>query len=130
MVAIWPVARVAMKFAPVAIEVARQLDKQLRPHVLAYRFAVSVDGVIGRWTTEKTTHWIVFPSADGAPLRSFPPLDDVELAVANRELDRSGLRHHSEMPEVKVGHAGEKVRHASVQAVKAPGRMVGKLRRH
>ena len=122
MVAIWPAARVAIKFAPVAIEVARQLDKQLRPHVLAYRFAVSVDGVIGRWPTEEATHWIVFPSPHGAPLRSFPPLDDVEIATAGAEIDRSALRHHSEMPEAKVKHAGE-------QALKAPGRVVGRLRR-
>jgi hypothetical protein len=123
MVAVGPAVRLAIKFAPVAIEVTRQLDKQLRPHVLAYRLAVSVDGVVGRWTTEKTTHWIVFPSPDGAPLRSFPPLDDAELAAADRELDRSALRHHREMPEAKVRNAGQRV-------LKAPGHVVGRLRRN
>ncbi|MEX0952671.1 MAG: hypothetical protein WDZ26_02440 [Nitriliruptoraceae bacterium] len=123
MVAIVPAVRLAMKFAPVAIGAARRLDRQLRPHVLAYRLAVTVDGVVGRWTTEKKTHWIVFPSPDGAPLRSFPRLDAAELAAANRELDRSALRHHSEMPEAKVRHAGE-------QALKAPGHVVDRLRRH
>lgn len=122
MVAVGPAVRLALKFAPVAIEVTRQLDKQLRPHVLAYRFAVSVDGVVGRWPTEKTTHWIVFGSPDGAPLRSFPPLDETELAAADRQLDRSSLRHHREMPEAKVRHAG-------AQVLKAPGQVVGKLRR-
>lgn len=120
MVAIGPAARIAFKYGPIALEAARRLDKQLRPHVLAYSLASSVDGYVGRWTTDKAAHWIVFPSVDGEPLRSFPPLSVTELALADRELDRTALRHHRDLPEAKVRQTADRV-------VKAPGQVAGRL---
>ena len=102
MVAWIPAARTAMKVAPFALEVARQLDRQLRPHVLAYRFARDVDGYVGRWTSGDGGHWVVFGRPEADLLRAFPPLPRGERELLERELDRSTLRHHSELPEAKV----------------------------
>lgn len=122
MVAIGPAVRAAVKYGPVALEAARRLDKQLRPHVLAYSLASSVDGLVGRWTTERGTHWIVFAAADGPPLRAFPPLAEAELTLAGRELDRTALRHHGDMPEARVRQTTDRV-------VNVPSQISGKLRR-
>ena len=116
------VARRAIKFAPIAIEVARQLDRQMRPHVLAYRLARDVDGYVGRWTGEKGTHWVVFARPEAGPLRVFPPASDTESADIQQEMDRSALRHHSELPEARLKDTTDRV-------VKAPGQVVGLLRR-
>jgi hypothetical protein len=115
---IWaPAAALARKVAvPMAIEVARQVDRQLRPHVLAYRFARDIDGHVARWTGEKGPHFLVFSDIGGAPIRSFPPLAPAEAELADRELDRSLLRHHAELPEARLARAGE-----SIAAV--PGRL-------
>lgn len=102
MVAWVPVARTAVRVAPVALEVARQLDRQLRPHVLAYRFARSVDGWVARWSSSEGGHWVVFTRPEGGLLRAFPPLPPGEAEVAERELDRSILRHHDRLPEARV----------------------------
>lgn len=122
MVAIGPAARLAFKYGPIALEAARRLDKQLRPHVLAYSLASSVDGYLGRWTTDQVTHWIVFPSTEADPLRAFPPLSEAELALAGRELDRGGLRHHGDLPEARVRNTTDRV-------VRAPGQVANRLRR-
>lgn len=95
--------RYAIKFSPVAIEVARQLDRQLRPRVLAYRRAREVDGYVGRWTDASATHWLVFPRRNAEPVAAFPPLKLPELDLAHREIDRAMLRHHAELPEAKAG---------------------------
>ncbi len=104
MVAFGPAVRVAVKVAPVVIEVTRQLDRQLRPHVLAYRRAREVDGLVGSWTDQKATHWLVFVDRGGPPVVAFPPLTAAELALADRAIDRSGLRHHDELPEARLVH--------------------------
>jgi hypothetical protein len=122
MVAWVPAGRFALKVAPLALEVGRQLDKQLRPHVLAYRFARDVDGFVARWSAGKEAHWVVFPRLDGAPLKAFPPLPAGELELADRELDRSTLRHHSELPEARIKQRASAVKDVPVKAV-------GKLRR-
>jgi hypothetical protein len=105
MVAFGPAVRVAVKVAPIAIEVARQVDRQLRPHVLAYRLARDVDGYVGRWTAQDAAHWLVFPDRSGPPLRAFPPLPPAELEAAHGQLDRVGLRHHSQLPEARARDA-------------------------
>lgn len=98
-----PAVRLAVRYAPVAIEVARQLDKQLRPHVLAYRHAREIDGYIARWTTDDGTHWVVFPDRQAAPVAAFPPIADAELAELAALLDRAVLQHHLELPEARIG---------------------------
>lgn len=108
MVAWIPAARTAMKVAPFAFEAARQLDRQLRPHVLAYRLARDVDGFVGRWTSSDGGHWVVFPRRDAEPLRSFPPLVKAETEIAASEIDRTSLRHHSELPEARVATAASR----------------------
>jgi hypothetical protein len=107
-----PLLRYAIKFSPVAIEVARQLDRQLRPHVLAYRRAREVDGYVGRWTAVSGTHWLVFPDRFGWPVVAFPPLSAGELEDAARAIDRAGLQHHQELPEARVGDRVRAVTHA------------------
>ena len=98
----FPAARTAMKVAPFAFEMARQLDRQLRPHLLAYRLARDVDGLVGRWTSDEGGHWVVFARRDAEPLRAFPPLPTGELQILERELDRTTLRHHTALPEARV----------------------------
>jgi hypothetical protein len=110
MVAWIPAARTAMKVAPFALEIARQLDRQLRPHVLAYQFARSVDGWVGKWTSSEGGHWLVFNHPAGELLRAFPPLGTAETDVVERELDRGTLAHHSELPEAKVRDAALAIR--------------------
>ncbi len=102
MVAWGSVARTAIKVAPVAMTVARQLDRQLRPHVLAYRLARDVDGYVGRWTSDEGNHYVVFARRDAMVLRVFPPVPGPEIDVIEDELDRASLRHHREMAEAKV----------------------------
>jgi hypothetical protein len=102
--------RTAVKVAPVAFEVARQLDRQLRPHVLAYRAAREVDGYVGRWTDGDGTHWVVFTEPAAEPLRAFPPLSDEEAELASREFDRSTLMHHSQLPEAKAVGTAVRIR--------------------
>jgi|AntRauTorckE6833_2_1112554.scaffolds.fasta_scaffold215454_1 hypothetical protein len=107
---VWsPVIRTAVKVAPVALEVARQLDRQLRPHVLAYQAARDVDGYIARWTAGDGAHWVVFPDRVEPPLRAFPPLTAEERTLVHEQLDRATLRHHSELPEARVRATGSRL---------------------
>ncbi len=106
----WPIiARRALKYTPIALEAARQLDRQLRPHVLAYGSARDVDGFVARWTATDGVHWVVFPDETAAPLRAFPPLSETELVVVDEQLDRGTLRHHAELPEARVKERGSKL---------------------
>jgi len=106
----WPIiARRALKYTPIALEAARQLDRQLRPHVLAYGSARDVDGFVARWTAADGVHWVVFPDAASAPLRAFPPLSEKELTVVAEQLDRGTLKHHAELPEARVRQTGSKL---------------------
>jgi hypothetical protein len=122
MVAIGPAVRVAIKVAPVALEVARQLDQKLRPHVRAYQLARSVGGVVGSWTVDDGTHWVVFKHSGGHPLQAFPPLPAAELEMAAREIDRSTLKPHTELPEHRVKQGLERT-------VEVPANLVSKVRR-
>ena len=110
----WLLARRALKYTPIALEAARQLDRQLRPHVLAYGSARDIDGFVARWTATDGVHWVVFPDETAAPLRAFPPLSVTELVVVDEQLDRGTLRHHAELPEARVKQTGAKL--ASVPA--------------
>ncbi len=110
----WLLARRALKYTPIALEAARQLDRQLRPHVLAYGSARDVDGFVARWTAGDGVHWVVFPDEAAAPLRAFPPLSATELVVVDEQLDRGTLRHHAELPEARIKQTGSKL--ASVPA--------------
>ncbi|MCC5947114.1 MAG: hypothetical protein JJT89_01550 [Nitriliruptoraceae bacterium] len=112
---VWPiVAMAARKVAiPVSIEVARQLDRQLRPHVLAYRLARDVDGYVGRWTSDDGPHYVVFPARDGHPLKAFPPLPDGEVAILDAQLDRTALTHHADLAEAKIKRSGTAVADAA-----------------
>ena len=101
--------RVAMKAAPVALEVARQVDQRVRPHVRAYQLARSVDGYVGSWTDGEGVHWVVFPDRDAKPLRAFPPLSDRELDTAHKRIDRATLRSHRDLPEDAVRRRAEGV---------------------
>lgn len=112
-----PALRYAIRYGPVALELARQLDRQLRPHIMAYRLAQSVDGHVGSWTARQT-HWLVFTSRDASPLRAFPPLPDTELATVGRELDRDTLRHHSELLEARLKDRTGRVAQVPVGAVR------------
>jgi hypothetical protein len=109
MVAIGPAVRVAIKVAPVALEVARQLDQKVRPHVRAYQLARSSGGVVGSWTVDDGTHWVVFNHVGGHPLQAFPPLSEAQLEMAAREIDRSTLKPHTELPEHRVKQGVERV---------------------
>ena len=111
----WLLARRALKYTPIALEVARQLDRQLRPHVLAYGSARDVDGYVARWTAADGVHWVVFPDAASAPLRAFPPLSEKELTVVAEQLDRGTLKHHAELPEARVKQTGSRVVTAPVR---------------
>jgi len=111
----WLLARRALKYTPIALEVARQLDRQLRPHVLAYGSARDVDGYVARWTAADGVHWVVFPNETEAPLGAFPPLSEKELAVVHEQLDRGTLRHHAELPEARVKQTGSKLVTAPVR---------------
>jgi hypothetical protein len=122
MVAVGPFVRYAIKLSPVALEVARQVDRQLRPRVLAYRRAREVDGFVGRWTAASATHWLVFPRRDAEPVVAFPPLREEELDLAHGEIARDTLRHHAELPEAR---AGERAR----SLAQAPRRAAGRVTR-
>lgn len=113
----WPVlARRALKYTPIAVEAARQLDRQLRPHVLAYGSARDVGGYVARWTAGDGVHWVVFPDTDAPPLRAFPPLSASELQVVDEQLDRTTLRHHADLPEARVRQTGSRL-------AQAPGKL-------
>lgn len=118
----WLTWRAAVKATPVALEVARQLDRRVRPHVLAYQLARSVDGVVGSWTDDDGLHWVVFEHRDGDAVRAFPPLSDRELRVAERRIDRGSLRSHRDLPE-------EAVRGRAQQVAEAPARLMAARRR-
>ncbi len=122
MVAWGSVARTAIKVAPVAMTVARQLDRQLRPHVLAYRLARDVDGYVGRWTSEDGNHYVVFARRDATVLRVFPPVPGPEIDVIEDELDRASLRHHSELAEARV-------RDTTSRVVGGPSNLANRRRR-
>lgn len=122
MVAWFPFARRAFRAAPVAMEVARRVDREVRPHLLAYRLAEDVDGYVARWTGAKGRHWLVFARPDGPPVRAFPPLLMDEEKLVERELDRTKLRHHSELPEARLKQQGTSV--ASL-----PGRLAARIGR-
>jgi hypothetical protein len=121
-----PMLRYAIKFSPVAIEVARQLDRQLRPHVLAYRRAREVDGYVGRWTEESATHWLVFPRRNAEPVSAFPPMRIQELDLAHREIDRASLKHHSELPEARAGDRVRAIASAPKRAASAASNLVSR----
>lgn len=108
--------------APIAFEVLRQVDRQARPHVLAYRAAREVDGYLGRWTAEDGTHWVVLPDRQARPIRAFPPLPADGLEQVHQHLDRSALRHHLEVPEARAAAVGRELRDQ-------PRRLRGRLRR-
>lgn len=112
---VWPVvAALGRKVAvPVAIEVARQVDRQVRPHILAYRFARDVDGYVGRWTSDDGTHYVVFPRRDGRVLKAFPPLPDGEVPQVEAELDRAALTHHDDLAEAKLKRSSAAVADAA-----------------
>jgi hypothetical protein len=122
MPAFGPAVRVAIKVAPIALEVARQVDQKVRPHVRAYRFARSVGGVVGSWTVEDGTHWVVFKHRGGHPLQAFPPMSEANLEMAAREIDRSTLKPHTELPEHAVQQRLER-------AGDATSSLVAKVRR-
>lgn len=101
--------RMAMRAAPVAVEVARQVDRRLRPHIRAYQAARAVDGYVAQWTDGDGVHWVVFPEATGRPLRAFPPLSDRELDTVHERIDRDTLRSHRDLPEEVVRSRAERV---------------------
>jgi hypothetical protein len=115
------VARRALKYTPIVLEGARQLDRQLRPHLLAYGAARDVDGFVARWTASDGVHWVVFPDRQAPPLRAFPPLPKVELEVIDEQLDRGTLKHHQELPEARVKQTGSKL-------VSVPSKLVQRRR--
>jgi hypothetical protein len=118
----WPlVARSALRYSPIVLEAARQLDRQLRPHVLAYGSARDVGGYVGRWTADDGVHWIVFPERDAPPLKAFPPLTSTELQVVAEQLDRSTLKHHTELPEARVKQTGSRIAQTPAKLLKRDG---------
>jgi hypothetical protein len=122
MVAWLPLTRRAVKLAPIALEVARQLDKQLRPHVLAYRKAKEMDGFVARFTDEDGhTHWLVFPVQGAAPVAAFPPLTDAQVEQARTTLDVGQLTHHSELPEAKAMWVAQSVTRRSGRTKRREG---------
>jgi hypothetical protein len=122
MVAVGPMVRTAIKFAPLVLEAARQLDQKVRPHLRAYQLARSVDGVVGSWTIDDGTHWVVFDHDRGRPLQAFPSLTAAELERAGREVDRRTLKPHTDLPE----HA---LRERLETAGDATANLVAKVRR-
>jgi len=118
----WPLlAGRALKYTPIALEAARQLDRQLRPHLLAYGSARDVDGFVARWTATDGVHWVVFPDRQALPLRAFPPLTAAELQVIDEQLDRGTLKHHQDLPEARVKQTGSKL-------VSVPSKLVQRRR--
>jgi hypothetical protein len=77
--------------------------------VRAYHLARSSGGVVGSWTVEDGTHWVVFSHSGGHPLQAFPPLSAAQLEMAAREIDRSTLKPHTELPEHRVRQGVERV---------------------
>lgn len=123
MPAFWPAVRGAAKFAPVALKAGRRLDRQLRPHVLAYRLAYDVDGYVARWTSHGATHWAVFADPTARePVQVFPPLARGEMESLTAQLDHSRLRHHSELPEARAWQVAGRI-------AATPGRATRRLRR-
>lgn len=116
MVAVGPLVRYAIRFSPVVLEVARQVDRQLRPRVLAYRRAREVDGFVGRWTAASATHWLVFPRRDAEPVVAFPSLTEEELDLAHRQIARETLRHHTQLPEARAGERARSLAQAPRRA--------------
>lgn len=117
MIAWGPAMRAAVKVAPIAIEVARQVDRQVRPHVLAYRLARSVDGYVAPWKAGSGTHWLVFSDRGAQPLKVFPPLPEDEVAAATANLVPDELRHHTDMPEARARDAAAGVKDVPARAV-------------
>lgn len=118
----WPLlARRALRYSPIVLQGARQLDRQLRPHVLAYGSARDIDGFVARWTTADGVHWVVFPDRQARPLRAFPPLTSAELEVVDEQLDRGTLKHHQDLPEARVKQTGSKL-------AQTPGKLVQRRR--
>lgn len=118
----WPiVAKTALKYSPIVLEAARQLDRQLRPHVLAYGSARDVGGYLGRWTADDGVHWIVFPERDAPPLKAFPPLTPAELELVDQQLDRSTLKHHADLPEARVKQTGSRIAQTPAKLLKRDG---------
>ena len=114
----WPtLAGRALKYTPIVLEGARQLDRQLRPHLLAYGAARDVDGFVARWTATDGVHWVVFPDREARPLRAFPPLPKAELEVIDEQLDRSTLKHHADLPEARVKATGSRLALTPVKIV-------------
>ncbi|MFO7961992.1 MAG: hypothetical protein R6U94_13720 [Nitriliruptoraceae bacterium] len=118
----WPLlARRALRYSPIVLQGARQLDRQLRPHVLAYGSARDIDGFVARWTTADGVHWVVFPDRQARPLRAFPSLTSAELEVVDEQLDRGTLKHHQDLPEARVKQTGSKL-------AQTPGKFVQRRR--
>ena len=114
----WPtLAGRALRYTPIVLEGARQLDRQLRPHLLAYGAARDVDGFVARWTATDGVHWVVFPDREARPLRAFPPLPKGELEVVDEQLDRSTLKHHADLPEARVKATGSRLALTPVKLV-------------
>jgi hypothetical protein len=111
-------AKTALKYSPLVLEAARQLDRQLRPHMLAYGSARDVGGFVGRWTADDGVHWIVFPEPGASPLKAFPPLTVAELHLVDEQLDRATLKHHAELPEARVKQTGSRIAHAPAKLIK------------
>ena len=105
----FPTWRMAVKAAPVAVEVVRQVDRRVRPHVRAYQLARSVDGYVASWTDGDGVHWVVFPDQGGKPLRAFPPLSDRELETVHKRIDRATLRSHRDLPEEGLRSRAQRV---------------------
>ena len=129
MAAWFPLARRAVRVAPVAMRVARQVEREVRPHLLAYRAAQDVDGYVGRWTGAKGRHWLVFSRPDGPLTRAFPPLPGNEDRVVEQELDRAQLRHHSDLPEARFRQQAENVTALTGRVAARLGRGHGQDRR-
>ncbi|MFA9431768.1 hypothetical protein [Egicoccus sp. AB-alg2] len=121
-----PLLKRGWAMAPVVIEVARQVEKQVGPHVRAWQLANSVDGWVGRWTDHAGAHWVVFKSPDAPPLQAFPPLSDAELRRAGQDLDRAQLRHHRELPEAIAIERLQQLRRFPGDAVRRSARDVGR----
>lgn len=114
----WPMlAGRALRYSPIALEAARQLDRQLRPHLLAYGSARDVDGFVARWTAADGVHWVVFPDREARPLRAFPPLTAAELQVVDEQLDRGTLKRHQDLPEARVKQTGSRLVQTPVKLV-------------
>ena len=122
MVAWGRLARTAIKVAPIATSVARRVDRQLRPHVLAYQLARDVDGYVGRWTSDEGNHYAVFARRDSSALRIFPPLPADDVTALEYEIDRGSLRHHSQLAEARV-------RDTTSRVARFPSEMSVRLRR-